>query len=101
IGNKKVRMRWFNIFGILLTIAAMLIMGWSSGKSIVMDVIFISAGLLGIGVSLPCLDALIVEGVDKDVRGIVTSFYSSMRFIGVAAGPPISSIMMTPTAAPF
>ncbi|MBB6454803.1 ACDE family multidrug resistance protein [Salirhabdus euzebyi] len=49
---------------------------------------------IGIGISLPCLDALITEGIKKDIRGSVTSLYSSMRFVGVAAGPPIAAILM-------
>ena len=39
---------------------------------------------IGIGMALPCLDALITQGIEKEQRGTVTSFYSSMRFIGVA-----------------
>lgn len=101
IGNYKKRMKWFNLSGVVLAIAAMLIISWNSGKNVVTDVLLISIGLLGVGISLPCLDALIVEGLEKQVRGIVTSFYSSVRFIGVAAGPPVASIMMSPTAAPF
>ena len=49
---------------------------------------------IGIGAILPCLDALITENIEKDERGTISSFYSSCRFIGVAAGPPIMSIIM-------
>lgn len=49
---------------------------------------------IGIGMALPCLDALITQGIEKEQRGTVTSFYSSMRFIGVAAGPPLYSFFM-------
>ncbi|PGC32814.1 MFS transporter [Bacillus pseudomycoides] len=51
----------------------------------------------GIGIALPCLDALITQGIEKEQRGTVTSFYSSMRFIGVAAGPPLYSYFMKGT----
>lgn len=47
-----------------------------------------------IGAGLPSLDALITEGVEKNERGTITSIYSSMRFIGVAAGPPIIALLM-------
>jgi MFS transporter, ACDE family, multidrug resistance protein len=47
-----------------------------------------------IGAMLPTLDALITEGIEKEERGTITSFYSSSRFIGVAAGPPVMSIVM-------
>ncbi len=49
---------------------------------------------IGIGAILPCLDALITENIEKDERGTISSFYSSSRFIGVAAGPPIMSVVM-------
>ncbi|RAK23092.1 MFS transporter [Anoxybacillus vitaminiphilus] len=49
---------------------------------------------IGIGVALPCLDALITEGTEKKERGTITSIYSSMRFIGVALGPPIIALLM-------
>lgn len=45
---------------------------------------------VGIGLILPCLDALITEGINKEQRGTITSLYSSMRFIGVAAGPLVT-----------
>ncbi len=50
---------------------------------------------VGIGITLPSLDALITEGIEKEQRGTITSIYSSMRFIGVAAGPPIFSYLMS------
>ncbi len=49
---------------------------------------------ISIGAMLPTLDALITENVEKEEKGTITSFYSSSRFIGVAAGPPIMSIVM-------
>ncbi len=49
---------------------------------------------ISIGAMLPTLDALITENVDKGEKGTITSFYSSSRFIGVAAGPPIMSVVM-------
>ncbi|KEK24172.1 MFS transporter [Bacillus gaemokensis] len=52
---------------------------------------------IGIGIALPCLDSLITQGIEKEQRGTVTSFYSSMRFIGVAAGPPLYSFFMKGT----
>lgn len=49
---------------------------------------------ISIGAMLPTLDALITENVEKEEKGTITSFYSSSRFIGVAAGPPIMSVVM-------
>ncbi|MFJ7975095.1 MFS transporter [Peribacillus sp. NPDC096379] len=47
-----------------------------------------------IGAILPALDAMITENIAKDERGTISSFYSSARFIGVAAGPPVMSLLM-------
>ena len=51
-------------------------------------------GGIGIGVGLPCLDAFVTSGIEKEQRGTVSSVYSSMRFVGVAAGPPVMAVMM-------
>lgn len=48
----------------------------------------------GLGATLPSLDALITENIEKEQRGTITSFYSSARFFGVAAGPPLMSYFM-------
>lgn len=44
---------------------------------------------IGTGLLLPCLNTLITGAVDKAHRGMITSLYSSLRFLGVAFGPPI------------
>ena len=49
---------------------------------------------IAIGAILPALDAIITENIKKELRGTVSSFYSSARFFGVAAGPPIMSLVM-------
>ncbi|KMY45184.1 MFS transporter [Bacillus sp. FJAT-27916] len=48
----------------------------------------------GLGAILPSLDALITENIEKEQRGTITSFYSSARFFGVAAGPPLMSYFL-------
>jgi MFS transporter, ACDE family, multidrug resistance protein len=63
--------------------------------SFIFLLIFLVFSGIGIGVALPCLDALITEGIEKEKRGTITSFYSAMRFIGVAAGPPAYAYVMS------
>src|SRR5699024_8108665 len=63
---------------------------------IFVNIIFLVCGA-GIGIALPCLDALITNSLEKNVLGAITSIYSAMRFIGVAAGPPIIAILMKKT----
>ncbi|EKN65832.1 multidrug resistance protein MFS [Neobacillus bataviensis LMG 21833] len=92
IKKNKVLMKWLTFGGIVaaaLSIAAL----WFSIKLWYMIAMFLISGV-GIGLGLPCLDALITEGVEKKERGTITSIYNSMRFIGVAAGPPIIAVLM-------
>ncbi|KKI92633.1 MFS transporter [Bacillus sp. SA1-12] len=63
--------------------------------SFVFLVAFLVITGIGIGITLPSLDAIITEGIEKEHRGTITSIYSSMRFIGVAAGPPAYAYFMT------
>ncbi|MFS0881340.1 MFS transporter [Bacillus sp. 7586-K] len=44
---------------------------------------------VGTGLVLPCINSLITGSVGKERRGFVTSLYSSVRFLGVAIGPPV------------
>lgn len=92
IGENKKRMKWIGFAGMALLTTSMIITGFYSG--IYFMVGFLSLGGIGIGAALPCLDALITEGIEKENRGTITSLYSSMRFIGVALGPPAVSLLM-------
>ncbi len=49
---------------------------------------------IGTGLVLPCLNSLITGSVGAERRGFVTSLYGSVRFLGVAAGPPIFEALM-------
>jgi ACDE family multidrug resistance protein len=92
IKESKVLMKWITFFGILLLAASVFAISFTENIYYLIA-IFIFCGI-GIGVSLPCLDALITEGIEKEERGTITSLYSSMRFIGVAAGPPVFVLLM-------
>ncbi|MRN55615.1 MFS transporter [Paenibacillus monticola] len=92
IGQNKTLMKWLGFGGMVLLTSAMIITGFHKG--IYFMVGFLSLSGIGIGVALPCMDALITEGIEKENRGTITSLYSSMRFIGVALGPPVVSLLM-------
>ncbi len=49
---------------------------------------------IGTGLVLPCLNSFITGSVGKEKRGFVTSLYGSVRFLGVAAGPPVYGYLM-------
>ncbi|NHM29375.1 MFS transporter [Neobacillus terrae] len=92
IKKNKVMMKWINLGGTVLAAAAIGALYFSDNLWF-MIMMFLLAGI-GIGVGLPCLDALITEGIEKEERGTISSIYSSMRFIGVAAGPPVVALLM-------
>ena len=73
--------------------ASVIFVGYVSEKLILLLVVTSILGI-AIGAILPVLDAIITENIEKEQRGTVSSFYSSARFIGVAAGPPVMSLVM-------
>ncbi|WP_233713298.1 MFS transporter [Lederbergia citri] len=86
------KMKWITFFGMILTgvsVAATMF----SDRFIYLIVIILFCGI-GIGASLPCLDAILTQSIEKEMRGTITSIFSSMRFAGVAAGPPIVALLM-------
>ncbi len=92
IGENKTLMKWLGFGGMVLLTGAMIITGFNKGIYFMIG--FLSLSGIGIGAALPCMDALITEGIEKENRGTITSLYSSMRFIGVALGPPVVSLLM-------
>ena len=99
IGERKRRMKMTAAAGFALSACA-------TGACAAMDGIWLQLALfcaagLGIGAALPCLDAFITEGIDEAHRGTIGSFYSSMRFAGVALGPPAASLLGRPDADPL
>ena len=85
-------MKWLVFSGISLSGISVLFLFWFD-HFIPLLIIFLICGV-GIGASLPSLDSLITKTLDESVRGIITSIYSAMRFIGVAAGPPVVAALM-------
>ncbi|UHA76246.1 MFS transporter [Paenibacillus sp. 481] len=99
IGEKKPLMKWIMVSGCFL--AASAIVGCLFSRSVVSLIAWMSVAGLGLGASLPCLDSFITEGIEKEQRGTISSLYSSMRFAGVAAGPPVASLLMSPSNKPL
>lgn len=42
----------------------------------------------------PCLNTIITSTTDTEKRGLVTAIYGGVRFLGVAAGPPLFSVLL-------
>lgn len=62
-------------------------------KNLIALVAFVTVSSIGTGLLLPCLNTMITGCVERTYRGTITAFYSSLRFFGVAAGPPLFSMM--------
>ncbi|MGR9047777.1 MFS transporter [Halobacillus faecis] len=98
VTGKKIKgdttvMKWVLVIALIMVSASVIFVGFVNEKLFLLLVV---TSILGtaIGGMLPTLDALITEGIEKEERGTITSFYSSSRFIGVAAGPPMMSLLM-------
>jgi MFS transporter, ACDE family, multidrug resistance protein len=85
-------MKWIIFGGIVLLAVSIAMLSFSKAMWL-MITLFVFSGI-GIGVGLFCLDGFITSGIKKQERGTVSSIYSSIRFIGVAVGPPIMALMM-------
>lgn len=92
IKENKAVMKWVTFTGlILLSISTVLL---NFFETLWINIGLFVIGGIGIGISLPCLDSLITAGIEKESRGTISSIYSSMRFIGVAFGPPLIAVLM-------
>lgn len=92
VGDAKIVMKWCICIGLFLL--GVTLVPPIFFKNIYIIIISLVIGGIGIGAALPSLDALVTEGIEKEQRGSITSLYSSMRFVGVAAGPPLFALLM-------
>jgi ACDE family multidrug resistance protein len=92
IGKKMKLMKTLIILGLLLmtTSFASLIFF----KKLVPFFAVLSVSSIGTGLVLPCINSFITGSVPTDRRGFVTSLYGSVRFLGVAIGPPVFGSLM-------
>lgn len=92
IKMNKPLMRRIIIIGMLLLTGSMLAVSFF--QQIYLMVGCLTLGSIGTGFLLPCLNTLITGAVGKAERGMITSLYGSIRFLGVAFGPPLFSWLM-------
>ncbi len=95
IKENKVLMKWLIFSGSVMLAISVIVLSFSNRQWFLIS-LFLCCGI-GIGVVLPCLDSLLTSGIEKEHRGTITSIYNSMRFLGVAAGPPVLAILMDHT----
>lgn len=86
--KKKIQlMKWLVVLG--HSLIALSLVTLPMFNNIYIFFVGISVAGIGTGLVLPCLNTLITGSTDADERGLVTSLYGSVRFLGVAAGPPL------------
>lgn len=94
IKKRKKLMKWLMVSGFAILGAALLTAVWLTSNAWVL-VALMSFGAIGTGVILPSLNTLITSAVSQEQRGMVTSWYGSVRFLGVAAGPPVYTWLLS------
>ena len=93
IQGKLSLMKKIMVVSLASTSISVVFVGFVKDKLILLLIVTSILGV-AIGALLPVLDALITENIKKRQRGTISSFYSSARFIGVAAGPPVVSLVL-------
>ncbi|MFP5110610.1 MFS transporter [Neobacillus sp. C211] len=92
IGKKMKVMKRLIVIGCLLMTASFASLVFFTNLLPFFAVLVISS--IGTGLVLPCINSFITGSVPADRRGFVTSLYGSVRFLGVAIGPPIFGALM-------
>ncbi|MFB5760502.1 MFS transporter [Paenibacillus medicaginis] len=78
----------------LLTMAVSQAAAIFTGRNIYFLIGLLTLSSIGTGLLLPCLNTMITGSVEKSQRGMITSLYNSLRFFGVAFGPPLFGWLM-------
>ncbi|GGE10241.1 putative MFS-type transporter YitG [Marinithermofilum abyssi] len=86
IDQKTRLMKRLIIIGLLAIAAGMGIVPFVTNTYLLIGLLVLIG--IGSGLILPCLNTMITSAVASEERGIVTSLYGSVRFLGVALGPP-------------
>lgn len=92
IGKNQKLMKKLIVLGFLFVTASYATL--SLFKSLVPFIAVLAVSSVGTGLILPCINSFITGAVGKERRGFVTSLYGSVRFLGVAIGPPIFGRLM-------
>lgn len=91
IRQKTRRMRLFIAGGLFSISLAMSVIPFFSNTYVLLGLLVLIG--IGSGLVLPSLNTLITSAVGSEERGIVTSLYGSVRFLGVAIGPPVFGVL--------
>lgn len=92
IKKKNNLMKMLIVAGLTIMAASLAFLPFAAGVIIYFAAISIVGAATGM--VLPCLNTLITGAASVKERGLVTSFYGSVRFLGVAIGPPLYGYLM-------
>ncbi|MDP5274551.1 MFS transporter [Chengkuizengella axinellae] len=94
IKKNGVVIRWLLNIGLMISVISLSFTIFYY-KNIYLFITLITLSSIGTGLVLPCINTLITGSVSRKERGMITSLYSSLRFFGVAFGPPLFSWLMS------
>ncbi|MDQ0195322.1 MFS transporter [Paenibacillus wynnii] len=92
IGKNQKLMKKLIVIGFVLMTISYGTLSFINNLTLFITVLALSS--LGTGFILPCINSFITGAVGKERRGFVTSLYGSVRFLGVAIGPPLFGFLM-------
>lgn len=81
----------FLLIGLALFSTMLVLAGFIRSIPIVMGLMAVLG--IGVGLVLPGLNTIVTSSSAEEERGAITSFYGGVRFIGVALGPPVFSLL--------
>lgn len=87
VKQKTNQMKWLIVIGLSVSCVMMALIPWTE-RFLYLSLLLLFIGV-GCGSILPCLNTLITSAIGYQERGMITSLYSSVRFFGVALGPPV------------
>ncbi|ALS21023.1 MULTISPECIES: MFS transporter [Paenibacillus] len=94
IKKNGILMRWLMNIGLALMTVSLGLCIFFFNQNLTLFIGLLTLSSIGTGLLLPCLNTMITGSVEREQRGMITSIYSSLRFLGVAAGPPLFGWMM-------
>ncbi|HEY8391421.1 MAG TPA: MFS transporter [Capillibacterium sp.] len=83
-------MKWTIIGGLAIAVGGLFLFPF--GHRIPGKTLFATLIGVGTGMALPALNTLITSSAPTSERGLVTCLYGTVRFFGVAIGPPLFSL---------
>lgn len=83
------------VMGLFLIAAALVLEPFFITKNVVWALVVLGFQGIGTGSVLPAINTMVTSATTSKERGVVTSLYGSVRFFGVAMGPPLFSMAMT------